>query len=99
MIINITQIKKCVIIKIGDKMEKELDQLREEIEILNEKVKILENKERRRATLKYIKLLIFITIIGALVYFGWRAYDYVTNAIPNYIEEKTNEVKDSLKFW
>ena len=73
-------------------MDKEVERLKKEVLILNERVKTLEGKEHRRSIFKSIKFLITIAIIGTLAFGAWKAYDYVTNYIPNYLEEKIDEL-------
>ena len=73
-------------------MDRELEKLKKEVLILNERIKVLERKEHHRSVGKSIKFLINIIVI-LLVAFGiWKAYDYITNYIPNYLEEKIDEI-------
>ena len=73
-------------------MEKEVEKLRTEVMILKERISILEGKEHRRGIMKSIKGLFHIILMlgGALLI--WKGYDYVTNEVPNYLEEKVNEL-------
>lgn len=73
-------------------MDKEVEKLKKEILILNERIKVLEGKEHRRSIAKSIKTLFTIAIICLLIFVGWKAYDYVTNYVPNYLEEKIDEL-------
>ena len=73
-------------------MDREVEKLRKEIIILNERVKILEGKEHRRSINKSIKFLVNMVIIGLVALGIWKAYDYVTNYIPNYLDEKIDEL-------
>lgn len=73
-------------------MDREVEKLRKEIIILNERVKILERNEHRRSIGKSIKTLFTIAIICLLTFGIWKAYDYATNYIPNYLEEKIDEL-------
>lgn len=73
-------------------MDRELDRLKKEISILNERIKVLEGKEHRRSIAKSIKNLINIVLICLVIFGAWKAYDYVTNYIPNYLEEKIDDL-------
>ena len=73
-------------------MEKEIQSLKKEILILKERINVLEGKEHRRSIKKSFKTLFNIILVGVVVFTIWRAYDYVTNYIPNYLEEKVNEL-------
>ena len=71
----------------------ELEKLKTEIKILNKRISILEGRERRRSAFKKIKFVIDVIILLAIGYGIWYSYDYVTNYIPEQIE---NGFKDLL---
>lgn len=73
-------------------MEKEVEKLRTEILVLKERINILEGKEHRRGITKSIRGLFHIILMlgGALLI--WKGYDYVTNEVPNYLDEKVSEL-------
>ena len=73
-------------------MDREVERLKKEILILNERVKILEGKEHRRSIFKLFKFLLTILVIGLVAFGIWKAYDYITNYIPTYLEEKVDEL-------
>ena len=73
-------------------MDRELERLKKEVLVLNERIKILEGKEHRRSIGKSIKSLFTVAFICLLIFLGWKAYDYVTNYIPNYLDEKIDEL-------
>jgi len=73
-------------------MEKEVDKLKMEILVLKERINILEKKEHRRGILKSVRLLINIILLLGFVFIIWKGYDYITNYIPNYLEEKIDEI-------
>ena len=73
-------------------MEREVESLKKEILVLKERVKVLESKEHHRSIKKSLKTLVNIVLIGAAIFAIWRAYDYVTNYIPNYLDEKVSEL-------
>ena len=73
-------------------MDREIEKLKKEILILNARIKTLEGKEHRRSIFKSVKFLFGIVVV-ALVAFGiWKGYDYVTNYIPSYLEDKINDL-------
>lgn len=73
-------------------MEREVERLKKEIIILNERIKVLEGKEHRRSIAKSIKTLINIAVILLVAFGVWKAYDYITNYIPNYLEQQIEEL-------
>lgn len=73
-------------------MNNELEALQKEISLLNKRIAVLERKENRRQAYKYFKVLITMALLGVIAFGIWKAYDYVTNYIPNYLEEKIDEV-------
>lgn len=77
-------------------MNKSYDELEEEVKILTERVKILEKKERHRNTMKLIKTLIWLVILGGIAFTIWRGYNYITDELPkdinSYISDKVNDL-------
>ncbi len=73
-------------------MEKEIDSLREEVNLLTKKVEILESKENKRRALGYVKVLVKIIMILAVIYGVYRGYEYVVKEIPQIMEEKIKEL-------
>lgn len=73
-------------------MDREVERLKKEILILNQRVKILEGKEHRRSIGKSIKFLLTVVIISLVAFGIWKAYDYITNYIPTYLEEQIKEI-------
>lgn len=73
-------------------MKDEVLELKEEIEILNKRISILEKKENRRRAFTYIKILVKVLLIGALIFGIWKGYEYVTHEVPNMMEEKIKEL-------
>lgn len=73
-------------------MDREVERLKKEILVLKERVSVLEGIEHRRSIKKSLRTLINIVLIGIVAFAIWRAYDYVTNYIPNYLDEKVNEL-------
>lgn len=74
------------------KMDREVDKLKKEVLILRERVSILEGKEHRRSVMRSVKTLINIGVILLFAFGIWKAYDYVNNYLPNYLEEKVLEL-------
>ena len=72
-------------------MNNEVMDLKNEIELLNERISILEKRDSRRRSLSYLKIIIKILIIGAIIFGIWRGYEYVVNEIPHMMEEKIND--------
>ena len=73
-------------------MDKEVERLKKEILILNQMIKVLEGKEHRRSIFKSIKFLVMVAIIGLIAFGVWKAYDYITNYVPTYLEEQIKEL-------
>lgn len=73
-------------------MDREVERLKKEILILNQRVKILEGKEHKRSVFKSIKFLATIAIIGLISFGVWKAYDYITNYVPTYLEEQIKAI-------
>lgn len=73
-------------------MENNIEELQSEIEKLSKRVAELEKSHRRQKAYKYLKLLIKLVVIGAIVFGIWRAYDYIKTDLPNKIEEKVKSL-------
>ena len=73
-------------------MDREVERFKKEILILNQRVKILEGKEHKRSVFKSIKFLATIAIIGLISFGVWKAYDYITNYVPTYLEEQIKAI-------
>ena len=78
-------------------MNEEVLELKEEIEILNERISILEKRESKRKALAYLKIIIKVILIGAIIFGIWRGYEYVVREIPNMMEEKIKELNPFKK--
>ena len=78
-------------------MNNEVMDLKNEIELLNERISILEKRDSRRRSLSYLKIIIKILIIGAIIFGIWRGYEYVVNEIPHMMEEKINDLNPFKK--
>ena len=75
----------------------EIEKLEAEIVLLKKRIDVLEKTESRRKALKYLKILIKVLVIGALIFGIWKSYDYVVNGIPNLIEEKIKDINPFKK--
>ena len=73
-------------------MDKEVERLKKEVLILNARIKVLEGKEHRRSIFKSVKFLLGVVILSLVAFGIWRGYDYVTNYLPNYLEDKINDL-------
>lgn len=73
-------------------MERELEKLKKEISVLQGRVRYLEGKEHKREVTKSIKFLFNVIIIAVVLLSAWKAYDYVTNYIPNYLQEQIDKL-------
>ena len=69
-------------------MSEDILELQNEIEALNKRISILEKHENKRKAFSYLKLIIKILLIGAIIFGIWRGYEYVVHEIPNMMEEK-----------
>ena len=78
-------------------MSDEVMELKDEIELLNERISILEKRDNRRRSLSYIKIIIKIVLIGAIIFGIWRGYEYVVHEIPNMMEEKIKDLNPFRK--
>ncbi len=78
-------------------MNEEVLDLKNEIEVLNERISVLERKESRRKALSYLKIILKIVLIGAIIFGIWRGYEYVVHEIPNMMEEKINSLNPFKK--
>ena len=78
-------------------MNNEVSELKEEIEILNKRISLLEKKESRRRSFTYLRAIIKILLIGALIFGVWRGYEYVVNEIPHMMEEKIKDLNHFKK--
>lgn len=73
-------------------MNDEVLELNEKIELLNERISILEKRDNRRRSFAYIRVIIKIIIIGAILFGIWKGYEYVVHEIPNMMEEKIKDL-------
>ena len=73
-------------------MSEDVLELQQEIDTLNKRISVLEKKENRRKSLSYLKLIIKILLIGAIIFGIWRGYEYVVHEIPNMMEEKIKDI-------
>ena len=73
-------------------MDKEVERLKKEILILNARVKVLEGKEHHRSIFKLVKFLIGIALFALIAFGIWKAYDYITNYVPTYLEEQIKAI-------
>ena len=88
----------------GDMMDEKIIELENQIIDNEEKIKELENRlyaiERREASRKVgksIKLLLtFITIL-AIAYGGIKAYNYITNELPQVVNNNIKDIEDKIK--
>ena len=78
-------------------MNEELTELQNEIDLLNRRIGVLEKKESRRQSLGYLKLIIKILLIGAIVFGIWKGYEYIVHEIPNMMEEKIKSINPFKK--
>lgn len=78
-------------------MDNEVLELKNEIELLNERISVLEKRDNRRRSLSYIKIIIKIVLIGAIIFGIWRGYEYVVHEIPNMMEEKIKDLNPFRK--
>ena len=78
-------------------MEDEVLELKEEIDFLSQRIEILEKNEKKRQAFFYVKILIKIVLLLAVVYGLWRGYEYIVNEIPKIMEEKINEINPIKK--
>ena len=73
-------------------MSEDVLELQQEIDTLNKRISVLEKKENRRKSLTYLKLIIKLLLIGAIIFGIWRGYEYVVHEIPNMMEEKIKDL-------
>lgn len=78
-------------------MSEDVLELQNEIDTLNKRIEILEKRENRRRSCGYIKLIIKILMIGAIIFGIWRGYEYITHEIPNIMEDKINSLNPFKK--
>ena len=78
-------------------MDNEVLELKNEIELLNERISVLEKRDNRRRSLSYIKIIIKIVLIGAIIFGIWRGYEYVVHEIPNMMEKKIKDLNPFRK--
>lgn len=74
-------------------MEGQIQELKREIDLLNAKVESLENKEKKRKTLSYVRLLLKVAIILFSIYGLFWSYNYLVEEVPKILQEK---VKDAF---
>lgn len=73
-------------------MSEDVLELQNEVDMLNKRISALEKKENRRRSLSYLKLVIKLLLIGAIIFGIWRGYEYVVHEIPNMMEEKIKDL-------
>ena len=78
-------------------MSDELLDLKNEVEILNKRISVLERSENRRKSFTYLKILLKMILIGAIIFGIWRGYEYVVHEIPNMMEEKIKSLNPFKK--
>ena len=78
-------------------MSEDILELQNEIEALNKRISILEKHENKRKAFSYLKLIIKILLIGAIIFGIWRGYEYVVHEIPNMMEEKIKDLNPFRK--
>ena len=64
-------------------MEEEIRQLKLEIEVLKKRVHTLEQIENRRKIIRIIKIVIYIIIIMAIVFWGIKLYNQIVDYYNN----------------
>lgn len=77
-------------------MDDEIKDLKLEIKVLNKRIEILEAKERRRSAFKRVKIIFDILLLALLAYGVWYSYDYITNYIPNKIDDTIKEIVPNI---
>ena len=65
----------------------EIEKLKTEIKVLNKRLSIIEHHEARRSFFKKLKIILDVIILCAIGYALWYGYNYVTEYIPNQINE------------
>ncbi len=78
-------------------MEKDIEKLEEEVLLLKKRISILEGKENRRKAFGYIKWIVKILSILLILFGIWKAYDYVSNDVPKFIEDKISSINPFKK--
>ena len=76
-------------------MNDEVKNLKLEIEVLKKRIAVLEGIENRRKIIKIIKAVIFVSIIIAIIIFGYKIY----NNIMNYYNQLNNMVNNPLSIF
>lgn len=74
----------------------EIEKLRTEIKVLNKRVADLESLERRRKAFKGIRMVFKIITYLVIAYGVWYAYNYVTESIPNQIENGIKNIVPNI---
>ena len=75
----------------------EIEKLEAEVVLLKKRIDVLEKRENRRKALGYLKVLVKVLVIGALIFGVWKGYDYIVNGIPNLVEEKIKDINPFKK--
>ena len=77
-------------------MDEDIDELKEEIIYLKKRIDILEKTERKRKAFKLLRIIIKIIFYGLIIFGIWKAYDYLTNEVPNMVSEEVENAKDNI---
>lgn len=77
-------------------MEDEVEKLKTEIKVLNKRISILERNESRRKFFHRIKIIVDIIVIALIAFGLWYGYNYITNYIPDHMNEIIDGIKQSI---
>ena len=66
----------------------EVIELKEQVKELEDRIYVLERKEASRKVGHLIKILIYLVIIGGLIFGAFYGYNYVKNELPKLIENE-----------
>ena len=96
---SVTTLMARALVKKGLKvgiMDENIDELKEEITYLKKRIDILEKTERKRKAFKSLRIIIKILFYGLIIFGIWKAYDYLTNEVPNMVSEEVENAKDNI---
>ena len=73
----------------------EMNELQEQVRLLEDRIYVLERKDAARRARGWLRILIKILILIALIIGGFYAYNYVTSELPKIIENQIKETGTS----
>ena len=74
----------------------EVIELKEQVKELEDRIYVLERKEASRKVGHLIKTLIYLLIVGGIIFGAIYGYNYVKNELPKLVENQVKETGNKI---